>query len=173
MDPKLQRLLDEAEIRDVHLRYCRGIDRMDFDLVRSCYHPDGIDRHGDSHGAYEGDVEGFIKYAAGVLPMFESTMHFTGNQYVQVHGDVAYAEHYARAFHRTRPNGDKPATDYVVNVRYIDRMERRNGEWRIADRILAFETERTDPAEWTTEPPKFGYRSHRNKEDLSYKYGVV
>jgi hypothetical protein len=80
MDPKLQRLLDEAEIRDVHLRYCRGIDRMDFDLVRSCYHPDGIDRHGDSHGAYEGDVEGFIKYAAGVLPMFESTMHFTGNQ---------------------------------------------------------------------------------------------
>ena len=118
---------------------------MDFDLVRSCYHPDAIDRH----GAYEGDIEGFIKWAAELLPMFESTMHFTGNQYVQVNGDVGYAEHYARAFHRTRPNGDKPATDYVVNVRYIDRMERRNGEWRIADRMIAFELERTDPTEWT------------------------
>src|ERR1700738_1535593 len=65
------------------------------------------------------------------------------------HGDVGYAEHYARAFHRTRPDGDKPAADYVVNVRYIDRMERRNGEWRIADRMIAFETERSDPTEWT------------------------
>jgi hypothetical protein len=142
---------------------------MDFDLVRSCYHPDGVDRH----GAFEGDVESFIKWAADLLPQFESTMHFTGNQYVQVHGDVASAEHYARAFHRTRPDGDKPATDYVVSIRYIDKLERRNGEWRILDRTLAFETERTDPAEWTTEPPKFGYRAYRSKEDLSYKYGVV
>jgi hypothetical protein len=169
MDPRLQKLLDEAEIRDVHLRYCRGIDRMDFDLVRSCYHPDGIDRH----GAFEGDVESFIVWAAKLLPTFESTMHFTGNQYVQVRGDQASAEHYARAFHRTRPDGDKPATDYVVSIRYIDKLEKRNGEWRILDRTLAFETERTDPAEWTTAPPKFGYRAHRNKEDLSYKYGVV
>jgi SnoaL-like domain len=169
MDHRLQRLLDEAEIRQVHLRYCRGIDRVDFDLVRSCYHPDAIDRH----GAYEGNVEGFIKWAAELLPMFESTMHFTGNQYVQVNGDVGCAEHYARAFHRTRPDGDQPAADYVVNVRYIDRMERRNGEWRIADRMIAFETERTDPTEWSDAPPKFGYPSRRDKEDPSYKYGIV
>jgi len=60
MDPKLQNLVDEAEIRQVHIRYCRGIDRMDWALVRSCYHPDAIDRH----GAYEGGVEGFIEWAA-------------------------------------------------------------------------------------------------------------
>ena len=53
---------------------------MDFDLVRSCYHPDAIDRH----GAYEGGVEGFIKWAGEVLPLFDTTMHFTGNQYVKV-----------------------------------------------------------------------------------------
>ena len=45
MEAKLQQLLDEAEIRRVHIRYCRGIDRMDWDLVRSCYHPDAIDQH--------------------------------------------------------------------------------------------------------------------------------
>ncbi|WP_268959227.1 nuclear transport factor 2 family protein [Paraburkholderia elongata] len=57
MDSKRQEQQDKAEIREVHTRYCRGIDRMDFDLVRSCYHPDAIDRH----GAYEGGVEGFIE----------------------------------------------------------------------------------------------------------------
>jgi hypothetical protein len=39
--------------------------------------------------------------------------------------------------------------------------------------MIAFETERTDPTEWTDEPPKFGYRSRRDKEDPSYKYGIV
>ena len=29
MDAALQRLIDENEIRNLHLRYCRGIDRMD------------------------------------------------------------------------------------------------------------------------------------------------
>jgi len=36
---------------------------------------------------------------AKLLPTFESTMHFTGNQYVKVDGNVAFAEHYCRAFH--------------------------------------------------------------------------
>src|SRR5579863_3701746 len=92
LEAKLQQLLDEAEIKRVHIRYCRGIDRMDWDLVRSCYHPDAIDRH----GVYNGGVEGFIEWAAQLLPAFECTQHFTGNQYVQIDGDVACAEHYAQ-----------------------------------------------------------------------------
>ncbi|MEI6002085.1 hypothetical protein H3V53_34635 [Paraburkholderia bengalensis] len=31
-------------------RYCRGIDRIDWDLVRTCYHPDAFDEHGSSGG---------------------------------------------------------------------------------------------------------------------------
>jgi len=42
---RLRTLLDRQEIADVVARYCRGIDRRDFDLVRTCYHPDGTDRH--------------------------------------------------------------------------------------------------------------------------------
>src|SRR5437879_12061044 len=38
MDPNLQRFVDEAEIRQAHIRYCRGIDRMDWGLVRSRAH---------------------------------------------------------------------------------------------------------------------------------------
>src|SRR5258708_22710757 len=96
LEAKLQQLLDEAEIRRVHIRYCRGIDRMDWDLVRSCYHPDAIDRH----GAYNGGVEGFIGWAAELLPNFEATQHFTGNQYVEVHGDVALAGPHTPTIHQ-------------------------------------------------------------------------
>ena len=45
MDVALQRLLDEDAIKKVHLRYCRAIDRRDFDLLRTCYHPDAEDDH--------------------------------------------------------------------------------------------------------------------------------
>jgi hypothetical protein len=43
---EVQRLVDEAEVRNVHLRYCRGLDRRDWELVESCYHPDAIEYHG-------------------------------------------------------------------------------------------------------------------------------
>lgn len=36
-------LLDKQAIGEVVLRYCRGIDRLDLDLVRSAYHCDGVD----------------------------------------------------------------------------------------------------------------------------------
>ena len=34
----VQLLLAEREVKNVVLRYCRGVDRMDLALVRSCYH---------------------------------------------------------------------------------------------------------------------------------------
>ena len=35
MEEALQRLLDEAAIKKVHLRYCRAVDRRDWELLRS------------------------------------------------------------------------------------------------------------------------------------------
>ena len=43
-DARLARLADRLEIRDVVYRYCRGIDRREYDLVRSCYHHDAVGR---------------------------------------------------------------------------------------------------------------------------------
>ena len=55
-DPRLAALLDKQEIEEVVLRYCRGIDRRDFELVRSCYHPDARDRH----GSFDGTVDEYV-----------------------------------------------------------------------------------------------------------------
>jgi hypothetical protein len=137
--PAVQRLLDEAAIRRVHLNYCRGIDRRDWELVRSCYHADAV----DYHGPFEGGVDAFIEWAVERMELVVSA-HFVGNQIVDVDGDVAWHEAYNVVFLRRPAAADSPAVDVVINVRYLDRMERRDGCWRIADRLVVHDRERRD-----------------------------
>ena len=79
----LRRLLDEREIADIVLRYCRGIDRMDRDLVLACYHPDAV----DVHGSFEGDPQAFVEWVWRLLARYDSTMHFGGNLLVELAAD--------------------------------------------------------------------------------------
>lgn len=143
-DAALALLVAERAIRAVVLRYCRGIDRRQFDLVRDCYHPDAI----DEHGAFVGGVDAFIAHASSSLQAFDSTSHFVGNVLVDLadgHDDRARCETYAMAFHRVPARGDHPQRDHVVGLRYIDDFEHRDGHWRIAHRVCVFDWTRTDP----------------------------
>ena len=135
----LDDLLAKQEIADVIHRYARGIDRMDFDLVRSCYHPDAY----DDHGSMKGGVEEFIAGAREFLPKFVATMHFMGNMLIDLDGDVARAETYAVAYHREQL-ADGSGRDDIWGIRYVDRFERRNGDWLIAYRVVAQEWRRVD-----------------------------
>ena len=47
----LDELKSRAEITEVVLRYCRGIDRCDEALLRACFHSDASHRHGGFEGA--------------------------------------------------------------------------------------------------------------------------
>lgn len=160
----LDALIDAAAIKDLHLRYCRGVDRLDWDLVRSCYHPDAT----DDHGSYSGGVDGFIAWASVGLLRFASTMHFTGNQLVEIDGNTAWAEHYAVVYHRRAAGPDGPAADLIANVRYVDRVERRAGEWRIAERVVVVDSNKVDPIEatWLGEANQPG---RRDRDDPSYR----
>jgi SnoaL-like domain len=159
----IQTIIDQAEIRDVHLRYCRGIDRMDWELVRSCYHDDAT----DDHGGYSGGIDGYLIWVAAALARYESTQHFTGNQLVEVHGDTAWAEHYAIVTHRRGATETEPAADLVVNVRYVDQMARRDGVWRIARRVVIADSDRLDPVEQIWLSGKTA-PSRRDRTDPSY-----
>ena len=44
IDP--QQLADREAIRECALRYARGVDRLDADLMKSAYWPDATDDHG-------------------------------------------------------------------------------------------------------------------------------
>jgi SnoaL-like domain len=139
----LRRLIDEAAIREVHLRYCRGVDRRDWDLVRSCYHPDAR----DFHGPYNGDIDGFIIWAKGNCEAIEITQHLTGNQLVEIDGDVAWQESYTAAFHSVRATESEPAMHRWLRLRYFDRMERREAAWRIAHRMVMLDGQWAAPAQ--------------------------
>ena len=155
----LQALLDRQAIHDVLMRYARGIDRCDWAMVEACYHPGAR----DDHGRFKGTVEEFMPWVKVQLDRFDSTMHFLGNVLIELDGATAKAETYCVAFHRVKDQD----VDSIAGLRYVDRFERRGGEWRIADRAIVVEWNRID--EITT--PGFGpeyLRGSRDRTDPVY-----
>lgn len=148
MTDAMARLLDRAAIQDLMARYAQGVDRRDWELVRSTFHPDAH----DDHGEYKGGVDGFIEWVSRRHALVDQSMHFLGNCAIEFHGaDVALAETYFIARQTYGPDaiaarsmvaglGDKPgAIEAEIWGRYVDIAERRNGEWRTARRTVAFE----------------------------------
>lgn len=150
------------------MRYARGIDRMDMDLIRSCYHPDAL----HDRGAAGSDVEEFMSYLRSErgLPMFDMTSHFIGNQLVEIVGDEAYSESYCIAHHRLAEHPESEEVFILVGLRYIDRLERRDGVWRVAHRRAAYDWRRVDrvPSGGEYWKPAGDLVGRRNREDPVY-----
>jgi len=147
MHAPLQRLIDREEIRDLILRYARGVDRWDWEAVRALYHDDAIDEHGD----YNGGVDGFIEWARELCGQAANNMHFLGNCLIEfADNDVAIVETYFVSAYTREPvaqngNGEIDASQPMQGSmfgRYCDRIERRGGPWRIAHRTVVHEMSR-------------------------------
>ena len=142
IDSAVKELLDKQEIRDVLMRYCRGIDRLDMDLVKSCYHPDAY----DDHGTYKGGVAGFCSTVSAGLANCLATEHFLGNSLIEVRGDRAASETYLVAYHRLPATAGASERDFAFGGRYLDVFERRDGgAWLIARRTVVHSWSRIDP----------------------------
>ncbi len=131
-DPELQRLLDLEAIRACLHRYSRGIDRHDEEIIASVYHPDAIDHHGSSYLTPR-------EFGPWANELHESEWvahnHFIATTNIDLDGDVAHSEAYV-LFVLRRKDGDKVD---LGGGRYIDRFERRDGEWRIAAREVVID----------------------------------
>ncbi len=140
-DTGLAVLLAERAIMRVLTTYSRSVDRYDFDILRTCYWPEGT----DDHGSFVGGLEDFMAFVQPALARFERTNHFLGNMLVDVDlaAGTARAETYAVAYHRFHDDQDR-LTDMTAGLRYLDRFECRAGEWRILARVCAYEWRRTD-----------------------------
>ena len=125
--------LDRMALADLVMRYCRGVDRRDFALVRSLYWDDAVDLHG---AMFEGGADQFVAWLPGAMAPFELTVHRLTNSLFVLDGDRAEGEHYAIAYHRTHPPERREIT---VGGRYLDRYERRCGVWKFAERRLVFD----------------------------------
>jgi len=170
-DPRLAVLLDKAEIHDVLMRYGRGVDRADGDLLRSCYHPGAIEEHGSS---YVGPASDYIANAVLRIPKMGVMAHYICNVHVDfVEADLAYVEAYVLTFARLKKEGQD--WDTLTGGRLVDRFERRDGAWKIAHRKMTFDWNHDQPSNegwclglFNPADPKmnFGRKDH---SDLSYQ----
>jgi len=123
----IRELHDRQCIRDKLVAYCRAVDRMDRDLLLTVYHPDAI----DDHGLFVGGPEEFADWAFGLHQAQQhSHQHVIANHSCELDGDVAHTETYWLFAAMNR----YPEALTIGGGRYIDRFEKRNGEWRIAAR---------------------------------------
>ena len=165
LERRLKEMLDRQEIWQVMQRYARGLDRLDVELARTCYFDDCT----EDHGNFVGDPDGFIEWANATARHFEWTHHSITTHNCDLQGDDAYCETYYIYM------GVKSEPPHFMSTgRYIDHFQRRNGEWRIANRVVivegAYDIE--DSAQNAITPPAYGpdevYPATRDKNDISY-----
>ena len=139
-DPAVQNLLDIEGCRAATIRYCRGADRLDAELISSAFHPDGNDGPHNCTGAEAGEL--VVKALTNTAINSEnslffgarSTQHFVTTQTIEVYGDTAAGESYFTTLHFGTRDGVRLRLQ--TYGRWIDRFEKRNGEWRISDRRI-------------------------------------
>jgi len=163
MKKTIDDLLAEAAIRDLQNVYCRAYDRVDMELLRSCFHPDAT----FDFGFFSGGLDAFIEMSEAGMPNFVSTTHATANQLVEVSGDRAWAEHYAVTILRLPAGEDGSQSEMVSNVRYVDKVECRDGDWRIVHRVLLMDSNAVVPVVGAVPPPPV-QPSRRDRQDPSY-----
>jgi hypothetical protein len=164
METANTKALDHAEIKQVLARYCRGIDRLDRELIAGVYWDDAY----DSHVSFEGRADDFVEWVLGILAKERCTAHILGQSLIDLDGDVAMVETYFNA-HHVRDTAD--GAQLTVSVgRYIDRFERRYDEWRIARRevVLDFRHEHRMPSLGRTAQATPEHTGHHSKGDRSY-----
>ena len=139
---RLDAFLAREEIRDVLMRYGRGVDRGEAELLKSCYHPGAIEEHGST---YAGPADAYIDAAVPRIHKMGTLAHYICNIHISLEGERAYVESYVLTFARFEKNGT--SYDTFTGGRLCDRFERRNGEWKVAHRKMAFDWNRDVPSQ--------------------------
>jgi len=155
-------LKDRQDILDCIQRECRARDRQDVNQIESCWWPDGIDEHGPV-------ITAAPDYAArankGHGMMFHMTSHNITNHLCEIIGDTAHCESYVIGGLCWL----KEVKTSIAFGRYLDRLEKRNGEWRMLVRKCTIEmTADADPS-WVHSKAIQGFLKARwDGQDPSY-----
>ena len=163
----VQYLRDRQDILDCIQRECRARDRQDIEMMNSCWWEDGVDEHGPI-------VTKAPEYAArsnkGHGANFHMTSHNISNHLCQIEGDTAYCESYVMGGLYWL-DGE---TTTIAFGRYLDQLERRNDEWRIATRRCTIEMSADTDGSWVHSKNVKGFlKALWSKDDPSYERPIV
>jgi len=161
-DAALQALLDKNAIYECMLRYTRGLDRLELDLFRSAYWPDAHTCHGTVNGTPDDMLDWWMPFQPGR----ETGQHAISNLTIEFESDsVAHTESY---FLASIKNHGSDVVEFLGG-RYVDRFEKREGEWRIKTRILIFDWQATGDASGMAARLAMNFKGSRDRNDMSYE----
>jgi hypothetical protein len=130
----LQEAIDREAIRNCLHHLSRAVDRRDFDLLAKCYWPEAI----EEHGAFNGAIADFLVWLDVRTRDWDRTMFSLSQIIIDLDGDRAAVETYFNGY-RKRPKPEGGWFDEFVSGRYVDKMTKRQDEWRIEHRTVVFE----------------------------------
>ena len=145
-------------IRQAALRYCRGVDRLDAELMRSAYHDDAT----DDHGVFVGSAADLCSRVVQSHRRYDSTMHCVLNHAIDIADDThATGEVYNVTYLLRTVDGVRQLDTWWG--RYLDRYECRDGRWAIVHRVCVHEWTRTEPLGTTM--PIEAHRFRQGRDD--------
>lgn len=134
MDEDLKALLAREAVRQCIVRLARGEDRRDGAMIKASYWPDSV----TDYGVFQGDFDAYYAWVIPGADAIANTQHVLGQTYTELDGDRARAETHVVSYHRVDYGGGDEH-DTCIGGRYLDVLEKRNGEWRIASRTMLYD----------------------------------
>jgi hypothetical protein len=128
-------MADRMAIQDALYTHSRGLDRLDAALIKASYWPEAeVD-----YGSYKGPAHSFADLVVGALAaQYELTQHTLGNTLFAIADDSARTESHITARHLLL--GAKQ--EMVFSGRYLDRLEKRDGCWKLLHRQVVMDWSR-------------------------------
>jgi ketosteroid isomerase-like protein len=166
IEQKIKELIDKQELRDLVSRYARAVDRDDWDTVKTCFTDDAT----DNHGVVVGSINDLATQAKEHLSKYWGVMHCLCQHYSEIEGDNARGETYALTTHRRNAETGDGEEDTFSGLRYLDRYQRIDGKWKIAERVTTLEWCTTVPTRNWLPIEKF-VTGKRDETDISYSFG--
>jgi hypothetical protein len=129
----LKNLLDREQIRSCIALLARGEDRRNAELISACHWPDST----SDYGVFSGTFAEYLAWVVPGSPAIPVTQHVLGQSAIELQGATARVETQVNSYHRI--NMGKEERDVVIGGRYLDQMAKRDGEWRIAQRMMLYD----------------------------------
>lgn len=165
LQSEVQYLKDRQDILDCINRHARGHDRHDNELITNAYHDDGVDEHGPDINP----AKLYADWANGVHRNSDANMHNITTHNCEIDGNLAFAESYCLVGLLV---GSREMVT-LLNGRYVDELEKRDGIWRITKRRTTLDFACTGDARIMAADQMKGYiKGARDHDDISYQRPV-
>ena len=130
--PDLECIADRLAIHDVLNLHSRGLDRLDSSAIQSAYWADAeVD-----YGGYKGGAHIFAELVVGALDeQYELTRHCLSNTLIAFAGNSALSETNVNAGHLLAGAEE----EMLFYGRYLDKLEKREGRWKILHRQVVID----------------------------------